>query len=68
MPAGLQAGCAQVTAVGTENHLGLGGLAFGVVTPPAAQRAAFQEDGGAYTGAIVDGIFFYVKYNTIQHG
>jgi hypothetical protein len=37
------------------------------VAPLAAQRAAFQKDGGADAGAIVDGIFLYVKNYTSLH-
>ena len=37
-------------------HLRLERLAFGVVAPPAAQRATLQEDRGANAGAVVDGV------------
>ena len=36
------------------DQFGVGGLAFRVVAPPAAQRAAFEEHGGADAGTVVD--------------
>jgi hypothetical protein len=46
----------------------MGDLAFWVVAPPAAQRAAFQEDGGTNAGAIVDGVSLNVENNACLHG
>ena len=49
------------------NYLRLDGLALGIVAPHAGQRAAFQKDGGADAGAVMDGKFFYVKNDARGH-
>ncbi len=42
-------------------------LAFGVVAPKAAQGAAFEEDGGTDTGAIMNGEAFGVEDEACSH-
>ena len=37
------------------NHFRMVKLTFGVVTPSAAERTAFQKDGGANTWSVVNG-------------
>ena len=44
-----------------EHHLGCLCLAFGVVTPGAAQVAPFEKNRRADAGAIYKGIALYVK-------
>ena len=39
---------------GVEDPLGNASLAFGIVAPQAAQRAALEKDGGADAGAVAD--------------
>jgi hypothetical protein len=49
------------TPVFPEDELRHGGLAFGIVAPPAIKRASFEKYGGANAWAIVSGIPCYVE-------
>jgi len=48
-------------SVAAQGRLGIVFPAFGVVTPPAAQGAAFEEYGCADAGAVVYGVPLYVE-------
>ena len=54
-------------AIFPKQDLRMRHLAFGVMTPPAAQRAAFEEDGRADARTIVDGVIFDVKNHAAFH-
>lgn len=55
-------------AILAQDDFALRCLAFRVVAPPAAERAAFEEDGSADAGAVVNGIFLDVENQTVCHG
>jgi len=44
-----------------EDQLGLSGYPLGVVAPNTAERAAFEENSGADSGAVMDGETLDVK-------
>jgi hypothetical protein len=44
----------------------MGTQAFRIVTPAAAQRAAFEKDGLPGTRPVENGKFFVVKYDSCQ--
>ena len=52
---------ATCTLVFEKHHLRLRRLAFGIVTPRAAQITALEEDGSSYPGTVNVGIAFYIK-------
>lgn len=59
-----------VAAVGAGSiayhQLRMGAQAFRIVTPAAAQRAAFEKDGLPGTWTVENGEFFVVKYDSCQ--
>jgi hypothetical protein len=67
MRAGIDTRTAANAAIVVQHHFALRRLAFGIVTPPAAEGAALEEDRGTDAGAVVDGIFFDVKDKTVCH-
>ena len=60
--AGSQALPAQPAASLDNDDFRLGRKAFRIVTPPAAQRAPFEEYCGADPRPVLNGIFLYVEY------
>jgi hypothetical protein len=61
MRTGFHTSKAMDTPVFAEDELRHGGLAFGIVAPPAIKRASFEKYGGANAWAIVSGIPCYVE-------
>ena len=55
------------TLVFEKHHLRLRRLAFGIVTPRAAQITALEEDGCTYPGTVDVGIAFYIEYGRPHH-
>ena len=55
------------TTLRTMNMLFGNIQSLGVVAPPAGQRATFEENSCPDTGAIVDGILFYVENDAAGH-
>jgi hypothetical protein len=49
------------------NSLGRNRYPFWIVTPAARQRATFKEYRGANARAVMNGIFFYIKYDAFGH-
>jgi len=49
------------TAIFAFKDLDFGGLSFGVVTPPAGEGTALEENRGADAGTVMDGIFADVE-------
>jgi hypothetical protein len=68
MRAGFNARAAMNAAIIAQQHFHARRLTFGIVTPPTAQRAAFEEDRGAEAGTVVDGIVLDVKNQAASHG
>lgn len=60
--AGLYAAAAANAAILLVHSLRLRAPAFRVMAPDAPQRAALEEYGCAYSGAVVQGVALYVKY------
>ena len=56
------------TFVFIKHHLGLRGLAFGIVTPRATQITSLEEHGRSYSGPVNVGIAFYIKNSSSKHG
>jgi hypothetical protein len=50
--------------VGAQHRFGGGRLRFGVVAPPAVQRAAFEKNSRANTRSVVDRIFANIEDRT----
>jgi hypothetical protein len=55
MRADCSAGSAESAAIRGVEDLGLERLTFGIVTPPAREGAALEEDSRANAGSVVDG-------------
>ena len=51
-------------AIGLEHELRFRADPFRIVAPPAAQGAAFEEQGGPDPGTIMNGIMFDVEEST----
>ena len=65
---GVDTGTAVWQALGfPEDQLSFGLDALGIVAPPTVQGTSFKKDSGADAGAVMDGIFFYVKDNAFFH-
>jgi len=58
---GFNAGATGDAVIGVQHDLILDSLAFGVMTPGTAQWAAFEEDGRADAGAVIDRVMFDIK-------
>lgn len=58
---------AQITVFQTQpcikQQFGMAGLAFRILAPEAPQRATFEKNNGADTGAIMCGIALDIEYH-----
>lgn len=68
MRTGVDTGTAVRQALGfPEDQLFFGLDALGIMAPPTVQGTSFKKDSGADAGAVMDGIFFYVKDKALFH-
>jgi len=57
----LNASSALDAADGPMEHFKIGFPTFRIVTPGTPQRTAFEKDGRANAGPVVNRVFFYIK-------
>ena len=62
-----QTGAATDTSAGGKEFFLESPLTFGIVAPPAGQRASLEKNSGTDSGTIMNGKFFDVKDDSVFH-